>query len=78
MPTTGLAIGARGGPQGVYRGSTQSCPALGVAGVAITGFAGSFSFGMGPVTWVIAGEIFPRAQRSNGLSLCMFTNRFTR
>eukprot|EP00959_Pyramimonas_sp_CCMP1952_P123205 2575702-Pyramimonas_sp.AAC.1 len=29
MPTTGLAIGARGGPQGVYRGSTQSCPALG-------------------------------------------------
>ena len=49
----------------------------GVTLFALCAFMASFSLGMGPVTWVIASEIFPLSVRSKGTAFSMAINRLT-
>ncbi|XP_058093938.1 putative polyol transporter 1 [Magnolia sinica] len=40
-------------------------------------FVGSFSIGLGPITWVYSPEIIPLRLRAQGMSLAVATNRVT-
>jgi len=45
--------------------------------VAICSFVATFSLGIGPITWLLAAEIFPSEIRAKAMSLATFTNRVT-
>ena len=51
--------------------------AAGLTLFALCFFMASFSLGMGPVTWVVASEIFPLRVRSKGVAFSMAANRIT-
>ena len=51
--------------------------AAGLTLFALCFFMASFSLGMGPVTWVVASEIFPLRVRSRGVAFSMAANRIT-
>lgn len=51
--------------------------AAGVTLTALCLFMASFSLGMGPVTWVVASEIFPLRVRARGTAFSMAVNRLT-
>ncbi|CAE8623197.1 unnamed protein product [Polarella glacialis] len=45
--------------------------------VAVCSYVAAFSLGMGPITWIIAAEVFPSQIRAKAMSLATFTNRMT-
>mmetsp|Transcript_22750 Transcript_22750/g.31713 ORF Transcript_22750/g.31713 Transcript_22750/m.31713 type:complete len:542 (+) Transcript_22750:174-1799(+) len=54
---------------------TPPDPELILAGLCL--FVAAFAVGEGPVTWVIASEVFPLSIRSKAMSLSMAVNRMT-
>lgn len=44
---------------------------------AVLLFVAAFSIGVGPVTWLLAAEVFPLYIRAKAMSLAAFTNRVT-
>eukprot|EP00054_Salpingoeca_dolichothecata_P026737 m.192771 g.192771 ORF g.192771 m.192771 type:complete len:580 (-) comp25752_c0_seq3:82-1821(-) len=55
--------------------ATNSSLALALFGQCL--FMGSFSFGFGPVAWVLTSELFPLSVRGMGVGLATFVNRIT-
>ena len=45
-----------------------------VAFAALVGFVCSYSFGFGPITWVILSEIFPASSKGRAMALATAFN----
>ncbi|KAJ8767225.1 hypothetical protein K2173_013622 [Erythroxylum novogranatense] len=67
--TLGLSLSA------VDHSSKKLSWAVGLSIFSVLAFVGSFSIGMGPITWVYSSEIFPLRLRAQGTSIGVAVNR---